>query len=273
MGHLVEEDFSNEVVESSNEVAEDAVFSNEGMHQDEPATEEVVASAPSGVVHAPPLVATPNPQREAQKRRHSTLTAQERKDANMLAELHSILITTEHLESAFVRGSLSNQEYERHCIQLIAQFKTLQTGLRSKYPDIRVFIHEEGLNCPLAEERLLGKGMAATAFFHGNAQTKGGKESLACFEASEKFITLSDALKLKLTAVDDLLPLIRDLQTSIVSIPNLPPLHGIDRVPNWLAKLNNMQAADQLNQGDCRQLALDIELGYNSLRSWLQDKT
>lgn len=193
----------------------------------------------------------------------------------MFAELHSILVTTEHLEAAFVRGSVSNENYERHCRQLLAQFKTLQTGLRDRCPDIREFIREQGMRCPLAEERLLGTGVAATALYAHGSQAAGtaGKESLACFKASEGFITLSDALKLNLTAVDELLPLVRDLQVSIISIPNLPPLAGIERVAGWLVTLNSMRASDLLEEGQCRQLAMDVEQAYTALKNWLQDKT
>ncbi|CAE8702307.1 unnamed protein product, partial [Polarella glacialis] len=128
-----------------------------------------------------------------------TLSGQERREANMFAELYSILVATEHLESAFVRGAVSNQDYERSCMQLLAQFKTLHNGMRDKCPDVRAWAREQGLNCPLAEERLLGSGVSATALFGGSASSGSGKESLACFKASEGFITLSDALKLNLT--------------------------------------------------------------------------
>lgn len=206
-------------------------------------------------------------------KRATMLTAQERREASMLAELYSILITTEHLEAAFVRGVISNEEYERNCMQLLAQFKTLQNGLREKCPDIRAFVRDQGLHCPLAEERLLGTGVAATALFaHGTSATT-GKESLACFKASEGFITLSDALKLNLTAVDELLPLVRDLQASIIGIPNLPPLAGIDRIAGWLVTLNNMRASEQLSEAQCRQLGLDVEQAYTALKTWLQEKT
>lgn len=191
----------------------------------------------------------------------------------MQAELYSILVATEHLELAFVRGSVSNEDYEKNCMQLLAQFKTLQNGLRGRCPDIRSWAREHGLNCPLAEERLLGTGVAATTLFgHGTSAAK-GSESLSVFKASEGFITLSDALKLNITAVDELLPLVRDLQGSIVGIPNLPPLAGLERIAGWLVTLNGMRAADRLNDDQCRQLSLDVEQAYTAMKNWLQEKT
>jgi ESCRT-I complex subunit VPS28 len=189
----------------------------------------------------------------------------------MQAELYSILVATEHLEAAFVRGVVPNEDYEKHCTQLLAQFKTLRNGLKDKCPDVKAFAREQGLKCPLAEERLLGTGVAATALY-GGASAATGKESLACFKASECFITLSDALKLNLTAVDELLPLVRDLQASIVQIPNLPPIAGIERIAGWLVTLNSKRASDHLDEAQCRQLALDTEQAYTALKNFLQER-
>ncbi|CAJ1398585.1 unnamed protein product [Effrenium voratum] len=222
------------------------------------------SAPPAPVEQAPTAAAAP-------ARRPTTLSAQERREASKPGELYSIIVASEHLESAFIRGSVSNQDYERECNLLLAQFKTLKTGLKDKCPDIRAFASEHGLHCPLAEERLLGTGVAATALFGGTAE--GGKESLACFKASEGFITLLDAVKLNLTAADELLPLVRDLQASIVGIPNLPPLPGLERITGWLVTLNGMRASDQITEAQSRQLALDVEQAYTSLKNWLHEKT
>ncbi|CAE7540947.1 VPS28-2, partial [Symbiodinium pilosum] len=225
-----------------------------------------VASAPPASA-PPPEVAAP----VAAPKRGTTLSREERREAAMFAELYSIMVATEHLEQAFVRGAVSNEDYERTCTQLLTQFKTLKNGLKDKCPDIKAFTREHGMNCPLAEERLLGTGVAATALFGGPAAA--GKESLACFKASEGFITLVDAVKLNMNAVDELLPLVRDLQASIVGIPNLPPLAGIERIAGWLVTLNGMRASDRLSEEQTRQLALDVEQAYTSLKNWLHEKT
>jgi len=236
-----------------------------------PASAAVEAESPASTEAAAPAPPVAAP---AVKRSTATkLSASERREAGMLAELYSILVATEHLESAFVRGAVSNQDYERNCMQLLAQFKTLKTGLRDKCPDVREFIRQQGLQCPLAEERLLGTGVAATALYrHGDHESGSGQESLACFKASEGFITLRDALELKLDTVDTLMPLVRDLQASIVSIPNLPQLAGLSRIAGWLVTLNNMRASDKLDDDQCRQLSLDVEQAYTSLKNFLQDK-
>jgi ESCRT-I complex subunit VPS28 len=189
----------------------------------------------------------------------------------MQAEIYSIVRAIEHLEKAYVKGLAPNEDYQRSCQQLLSQYKTLQNGLRDKCPDVRHFAREHGMDCPLAEERI-STGVPATALFSTGA-TSTGKEALACFKASECFITLSDALKLNLTANDEIMPLVRDLQASIVAIPNLPTLTGLDRIAGWLVTLNSMRASDHLTEDQCRQLALDVEQAYNSMKVWLQDKT
>eukprot|EP00929_Paragymnodinium_shiwhaense_P001655 TRINITY_DN101895_c0_g1_i1.p1 TRINITY_DN101895_c0_g1~~TRINITY_DN101895_c0_g1_i1.p1 ORF type:complete len:343 (+),score=63.60 TRINITY_DN101895_c0_g1_i1:149-1030(+) len=228
-----------------------------------------VASAPPATVPAPVAAA---PAAAPAVRRPTTLNASERREAGMLAELYSILVSTEHLEGAFVRGAVSNQDYERHIMQILAQFKTLQNGLRDKCPDVKAFIQDHSIKCPLAEERLLGTGVAATTLYSAGT-TASGKESLACFKASENFITLIDALNMKLSSVDELMPLVRDLQASIVSIPNLPKLNGLDRIAGWLVTLNSMKAADRIDEAQSRQLAMDVEQAYTAMKNWLQEKT
>lgn len=58
-------------------------------------------------------------------------------------------------------------------------------------------------------------------------------------------------MKLNLKAVDELLPLVRDLQASIVGIPSLPPLPGVERVAGWLVTLNGMRAGKAMrNKGN-----------------------
>lgn len=199
---------------------------------------------------------------KAWSRPATRLTGQERRQVAMEAELYSILMTTHKLEMAYIKGSMKQEVYEKQCAQLLSGFQTLHRGMKDKVPDVRAWIKEQGMNCPLAEERLLTAGIAASS--EGLAS--------ASFKASEAFITLNDALKLNLTAVDEVLPLIRDLQAAIVAIPNLPALQGLDKTASWLVTVSNMSASDELSEAQVRQLAMDVEGAYNSLKEWLSSK-
>lgn len=233
------------------------------------------AEAPAVVAEAPPAVAPQQasatsfseaPARERKQKAWSRpatrLTGQERRQVAMEAELYSILMTTHKLEMAYIKGSMKQEVYEKQCAQLLSGFQTLHRGMKDKVPDVRAWIREQGMNCPLAEERLLTAGIAASS--EGLAS--------ASFKASEAFITLNDALKLNLTAVDEVLPLIRDLQAAIVAIPNLPALQGLDKTASWLVTVSNMSASDELSEAQVRQLAMDVEGAYNSLKEWLSSK-
>ena len=40
-------------------------------------------------------------------------------------DLYALLVTMEHLESAYVRGSIIDEQYTSQCKKLLAQYKTL----------------------------------------------------------------------------------------------------------------------------------------------------
>jgi len=240
-----------------------------------PAVVEVVAPPPAPVVVEAAVAPAPAPAPVMLVPRPMTnLTPAEKRDASLQAELYSILVTMEHLESAFVKGIVPNEEYERHCAQISTQFKTLQSALRDKVPDIKAWVREQGMDLPLSEERLLGTGLAATAL-HGTVGSdtrSDGKAALAIHSATEQFITLTNALQINYTSCMELLPLIQELQTSIVGIPNLPQISGLERITGWLVTLNNMRAVDTLNDDQIKQLTLDVELAYTAFTNWLRQQ-
>jgi len=190
----------------------------------------------------------------------------------MQAELYSIMRTMEALEGAFVKGVISNDAYEKHCQQILAQFKTLRTALQSKIPDIRAFLNQHGIKCPLAEERLLGAGVAATSL-HKTGDV-GASLAFACSSTTSDFITLMNAIQLGQKSVYEVMPLLRDLQSNIVKIPSLPvsQLQPIGKMAEWLATLNNMRAADNLTDEQVVQLDLDVQMAFTSFNTWLKEQ-
>lgn len=200
-------------------------------------------------------------------RQITNLTPGEKRDMSMQAELYSILMTMEHLEQGFVKGVISNEDYEKHCKQIVTQFKTLQKALAKQVPDIKVFMSENDMRCDLAEERLLGTGVAATALLG----TGGGKELVAVQTATENFITFQNALQLNYTSVAELMPILHELQTSIVAIPHLPPsVQGLERITTWLVTLNNMHASESISEQQLQQLTLDADIAYTSFKKYVQ---
>ncbi|CEM25716.1 unnamed protein product [Vitrella brassicaformis CCMP3155] len=198
------------------------------------------------------------------------LTPEETRSLQHSANLYSIIRTVEHLEKAFVNGWVMEQDYERECMSLIAQFKTLQRALKDKYPDIREFLDEYDLDCPLATDRLLESGVPATKLY-ATGQAASKAESLLVFELSGHFITLLDAVRLNQRAVDEIQPLVSELVSSLNRVGSLPhDMAGIQKVKEWIYTLNRMSATDELSDSQSRQLSMDVENAYSAFRNWLQ---
>lgn len=74
-----------------------------------------------------------------------------------------------------------------------------------------------------------------------------------------------DSIKLNLVAVDQLHPLLGDLLQGIGKVK----LHGSkyewrDKLKDWLIKLNQMNAHDELKTADARQLMFDLESAHTA---------
>eukprot|EP00397_Hematodinium_sp_SG-2012_P049388 GEMP01056945.1.p1 GENE.GEMP01056945.1~~GEMP01056945.1.p1 ORF type:complete len:216 (+),score=62.10 GEMP01056945.1:101-748(+) len=202
-----------------------------------------------------------------------SFSAQERRELDNHCNLYSLIRTCEHVERGFVNGNLPSEIYERQCAELLAQFKTLQKALKHDHPDITQFIRQHNMDCPLAQERLLGTGVAATKLHQGMNRIDPANESLYVFEASQHLTTLMDALKLNMRSVDELAPPFKEMLSSFNKISSLPAaLDGLEKITEWLYTLNKLAAADEISEPDARQFAMDLEMVYNAFHKWLREK-
>jgi ESCRT-I complex subunit VPS28 len=93
-------------------------------------------------------------------------------------------------------------------------------------------------------------------------------------ERNQLFITLIDALKLNLVAVDQIHPLLCDLVTSLHQVLLPSTYQGKDKLKSWLATLNQMKsissgfvtgmlmclrASDEISPEQVRQMSFDLE--------------
>lgn len=201
-----------------------------------------------------------------------SFTAQERRELDKDANLYSLIRTCEHLERGFVNGCIPQDVYERHCQLLFAQFNTIRTALKSQQLDVSEFIRQHSMDCPLAVERLLGTGIAATKL-HQMSVTDPTNESLYVFETSQHLTTVMDTLKLNMRSIDELVPPFKEMLSSFSKIGSLPAdLDGLDTCKDWLYTLNAMSAADELNDAQARQFSMDLENCYNAFHKWLREK-
>jgi ESCRT-I complex subunit VPS28 len=182
----------------------------------------------------------------------------EREKFDSMADLYSIILTTEHLEKAYVRDAILPEPYHQACSKLITQFKTLAPMLKDLVPDVEQFMKDYKLDCPAAKNRLLKIGVPATVE-HGNTSNKGQK---LIAETAQHFITAMNAIQLQQKSVDQLQPWLASLNQSLAECP-VKDFPGKGKIKNWLITLNGMKASDELGDDQLRQLAFELEQAYN----------
>ncbi|DAZ92921.1 TPA: hypothetical protein N0F65_011497, partial [Lagenidium giganteum] len=186
-----------------------------------------------------------------------------------LSDLYAIIKTTEHLETAYVRDAISQDEYTEACTKLISQFKTAETALRMGgfLDNIESFIAKYRLDCPRALERLVRIGVPATVV-HNTTNRKADSVNVA--QTVQSFITVMDVLKLNIRAVDEIQPLLSEMMSSLTQVSGLPPnFEGREKIESWLRVLNAMRASDELDEDQARQLSFDLDRSYSSFMAFL----
>eukprot|EP01086_Lenisia_limosa_P000992 TRINITY_DN11777_c0_g1_i1.p1 TRINITY_DN11777_c0_g1~~TRINITY_DN11777_c0_g1_i1.p1 ORF type:complete len:206 (+),score=29.52 TRINITY_DN11777_c0_g1_i1:68-685(+) len=195
--------------------------------------------------------------------------SREREKYDNMADLFALVRATELLEKAYIQDSVTADEYTVECKALIARFKTVKKLLEPI--DVVAFLQLHGLDCPAARNRLLESGVPATVEHGGTATT--GNDTRYVAEAVQYFITAMDSLKLNMVAVDELHPLIQDIVTALNKVPTLSPdSEPITKVKTWLVTLNKLQASDELDENQMRQLLFDLETAYNSFHRHLSER-
>jgi len=180
-----------------------------------------------------------------------------------MADLYSIIKTTEALEKAYVRDAISAEDYKKNCAKLITQFKAAQNLTKDSVVDVRKFMQEYRLDCKAAAKRLIEEGIPLQP-------QKADDTSRTIAETVQFFITAMDSLKLNLTSVDQIHPLLNDLFESVSKISSLgPDWEGKIKIKNWLIQLNKMKASDELNPDQIRQMLFDLESSYNAFHKSL----
>lgn len=191
-------------------------------------------------------------------------SADAREEFDRLANLFSLVVSLEKLENAYVNApkeQMSTEKYEEECKDLLSKIKTLRNVCAS-VTDLDRFVAEHRINCSLALQRIR-VGMPATSE-HGTSKVNLRQTKIVA-ETTQHFITLLDSLKLNMTAVDELSPLLVELFVSLRLVESLPKDdEAIVKIQRWREKLEPMKASDSLSEEDARQLAFEVESAYNS---------
>lgn len=195
--------------------------------------------------------------------------ARERQAYDDQATLFSIILATEHLERAYARDAITNQEYTTECNKLISQFRLAEkAALKNNKLTTEAFMQLYQMDCPRAEERLLRMGVPEP-IRQSTSDSAGVAVTVA--ETVQHFITTMDAVKLEQRAVDELQPLLSDLMDSLTRLPETPNDFEPNRkIQKWLQKLNAMRAVDEIDEEDSRQLYHDLDSAYAEFTRYLK---
>jgi len=186
----------------------------------------------------------------------------EKEHFDHLANLYGIIRAVEGLEKAFSSpNAISSTDYRRECAKLIDQFHTTQQFAELETPEqIKQFMSQYNLQCKMAYKRLVELGTPGS--------TSTGATTKIVAEIVQHFITLVDTLRLDMTAVDDIQPLLSELVDSLSS--SLILFEGKEKIMNWFQMINRMKATEELTPEQKRQMIHDLETSYNSFHKSLK---
>ncbi len=197
-------------------------------------------------------------------------SSRERQAYDDQATLYAIILATEHLERAYSRDAITQQEYVQECNKLISQFRLAEKAALPKLNmTTEKFMELYQMDCPRATERLLSMGVPEPI------RTGTGQDvAVTVAKTVENFITAMDAVKIETRFVDELQPLLSDLMDSLTKLPDIPDdFKPNDKVKKWLQTLNGMRAVDEISEEDSRQLSMDLDNAYTEFTRYLKSKS
>lgn len=195
-------------------------------------------------------------------------TPQQRELNESLAEIYSIIVALDFLEKAFVRDSITQDEYTPTCLRLLGQYKIILKNptVSSAFGSLEEFKKQYDIDYPAATERLK---IGVPATFEQPVHSTSGPvlnqqvySAKAAAQATQSFITFLDALRLGWTAKDQLHPLLSDVITAVNAV-STKEFEGRAKIVQWLIRLNQMKAEEEISETEKRQLLFDIEHAYN----------
>lgn len=148
-----------------------------------------------------------------------------------------------------------SHSYKEECSKLIAQYR--RAVKLAGVSDVRAWMEQQKLQCPVAYIRLVESGVPDTG------EVENSQRIVA--DITQLFVTILDAIRLDLVAVDTLQPHVEDICDKLSRFSGLPPDSDIKaKVQKWLRTLNAMKASEQLDAEQCRQMAFDISSAHEA---------
>ncbi|XP_059148053.1 uncharacterized protein LOC131935586 [Physella acuta] len=189
------------------------------------------------------------------------------KNENVI-DLYAVLNTLQSLEKAYIRDTVLAKECTATCSKLLVQYKAAFKQVHSDFSTIEEFMKKYRLDCPAALERIKEDRPITIKDDKGNTS----KCIADQWHIVTLFITVMDKLRLDIKAMDAIHPDLRELVETMTRLSLLPPdFEGKQKVRKWLETLVNMQASEELDETQVRQMLFDLESAYNEFNRVLQD--
>jgi len=159
---------------------------------------------------------------------------------------------------------VKNKEYTGSCSKLLVQYKAAFKQVQGdEFPTVESFMAKYRLDAPAALERIKEDRPITIKDDKGNT-------SKLIAEIVALFITAMDKLKLDIRSMDDLHAELKDLAEALSRLSLLPvDWQGRAKLVSWLDTLSTMQASDELDESQARQLSFDLESAYNDFNKIL----
>ena len=177
--------------------------------------------------------------------------ARQREEIANRANVFSLIRTIECLEKAYIKDSVTPDQYTSSCNLLLDQFNAAFKLIRDKFPDVESFAKKYLLHCPSAMERIK-EGRPITV------RDNRGNVSKSIAEIVSLFITVMDRLRLDIRAMDELYPDVKELYEIMRSCPEChpfrPALKDESRLRNgWMSSSKCRLATNSQmnNRGRC----------------------
>lgn len=190
----------------------------------------------------------------------------ERERYDNMADCYSLINTIQCLEKAYIKDAVTSKEYTAASSKLLTQYKAAFKQIDKEFGSAEQFLKKYRFECRAALDRIKEDRPITIKDDKGNTH--------ACIaEIVSTFITLLDRLKLGMKSMDELLPDFRELHETMGRLTMLPPTYeGSARVKNWIDKMSNMSASDDLEESEIRQMTFDLETSLNEFNKILLEK-
>ncbi|XP_067946922.1 vacuolar protein sorting-associated protein 28 homolog [Watersipora subatra] len=190
----------------------------------------------------------------------------EREKYDTMADLFAVINTLQCLEKAYIKDAVNAKDYQKACATLLAQYKSAFKQVQSMYKTVEEFMKAYKMDCAAALERIR-EGRPLTV------KDDAGNTTKCVADIVSGFITTMDALKLDQRSVDEVQPYLRELYDTMNRLSSLPAnFDGKTKINGWLQTLSSMQASDELDDSQIRQLLHDLDSSYAEFNNFLHNQ-